>query len=133
MRLVVLAGSAQEEEDQQGIAHLLEHVVFTGTRLFPGVDILNYLTKQGLQPGADCNAHTHADKVRESARGGKIMFSEREREEIQKERERKRSAVLCCFVYNKFSGFGLACCEPALVMYLRKSRDVINGVVWYRV
>jgi len=69
MRLVVLAGSAQEEEDQQGIAHLLEHVVFTGTRLFPGVDILNYLTKQGLQPGADCNAHTHADKVRERARG----------------------------------------------------------------
>ena len=96
MRLVVLAGSAQEEEDQQGIAHLLEHVVFTGTRLFPGVDILNYLTKQGLQPGADCNAHTHADKVREeSARGGEIICSERERErDTERERERKRSAVL---------------------------------------
>lgn len=34
MRLVVRAGSLQEDEDQLGIAHLVEHLAFNGTSHF---------------------------------------------------------------------------------------------------
>src|ERR1041384_5032138 len=36
MRLVVRAGSVLEDDDQQGLAHFVEHMEFEGTQHFPG-------------------------------------------------------------------------------------------------
>ena len=36
LRLVVKAGSVLEDDDQQGLAHFVEHMQFEGTRHFPG-------------------------------------------------------------------------------------------------
>jgi predicted Zn-dependent peptidase len=35
MRLYMNAGSLMEEDDQQGMAHFLEHMAFNGSRNFP--------------------------------------------------------------------------------------------------
>src|SRR5512142_2794686 len=35
LRLVVKTGSALEDDDQQGLAHFVEHMEFEGTRHFP--------------------------------------------------------------------------------------------------
>src|SRR4051812_878095 len=35
LRLLVLAGSLQEKEDQRGLAHFLEHMAFNGSRHYP--------------------------------------------------------------------------------------------------
>ena len=36
-------GSMQEEDNQAGLAHFLEHMAFNGTENFPGKSMLNYL------------------------------------------------------------------------------------------
>eukprot|EP00947_MAST-08B_sp_MAST-8B-sp1_P001863 g1863.t1 len=58
LRLIVKAGSANEEEDERGIAHLVEHLVFAGTENFQEESILASLQAAGLTLGADCNATT---------------------------------------------------------------------------
>lgn len=58
LRLVVKAGSLQEEEDQQGLAHFVEHMAFNGTKNFEKNSLIDYLEKLGVQFGADLNAHT---------------------------------------------------------------------------
>ncbi|MFT3677404.1 MAG: insulinase family protein [Chitinophagaceae bacterium] len=61
MRLVVNAGAVLEKDNQQGIAHFLEHMAFNGTRNFPKGELLNYLEKAGVRFGADLNATTGFD------------------------------------------------------------------------
>ncbi len=61
LRLVVNAGSVLESDDQQGIAHFLEHMAFNGTKNFPKNELLNYLEKAGVRFGADLNATTGFD------------------------------------------------------------------------
>ena len=61
MRLVVNAGSVQEKDNQQGIAHFVEHMAFNGTTHFPKNELLNYLQKAGVRFGADLNATTSFD------------------------------------------------------------------------
>lgn len=63
MRLVVNAGSLMEDEDQKGLAHFLEHMLFNGTRRFPKQSIENFLEKVGMQFGADLNAYTSFDET----------------------------------------------------------------------
>jgi len=58
LRLVVRVGSLAEEEDQLGIAHLIEHMVFRGTPSFPANDLKRFLERCGLSWGADLNAET---------------------------------------------------------------------------
>jgi len=57
-RLFVKAGSVQERDDQQGLAHFLEHLAFNGTRHFPGDGIVRFLQSRGAKFGKDLNAHT---------------------------------------------------------------------------
>ena len=57
-RLFVKAGSVQERDDQQGLAHFLEHLAFNGTRHFPGDGIVKFLESRGAKFGKDLNAHT---------------------------------------------------------------------------
>lgn len=58
LRLVVKAGSAMEDDDQKGLAHLLEHMAFNGSTHFKKHELISYLQSMGLKFGADLNAYT---------------------------------------------------------------------------
>ena len=61
LRLVVKAGSVLEDDDQQGLAHFVEHMEFEGTRHFPKQGLVDFLSSLGLSIGADANAKTGYD------------------------------------------------------------------------
>jgi len=54
-------GSVMEEDDQQGMAHFLEHLAFNGTKHFPAGETLEYFQRLGLSFGAHTNAETSFD------------------------------------------------------------------------
>jgi zinc protease len=58
IRLYMDVGSLMEEDDQQGMAHFLEHMAFNGSRHFPGGEMVEYFQRLGMGFGADTNAHT---------------------------------------------------------------------------
>lgn len=58
INVVVKSGSLQEEENQKGIAHFLEHMVFNGTKSYKKNGIVKYFESIGLSFGGDLNAHT---------------------------------------------------------------------------
>ena len=51
-------GAFQEEDDQDGLAHFLEHMCFNGTKNFPGKKLLDWLQSIGAEFGANINAST---------------------------------------------------------------------------
>src|SRR4051812_50103216 len=53
LRLVVNAGSVLEDEDQRGLAHMVEHMAFRGTKHFAGNQISSYLESVGMRYGPD--------------------------------------------------------------------------------
>ncbi len=61
--LVNKVGSVLEDEDQQGLAHFMEHMNFNGTTHFPKNELVNYLQKSGVRFGADLNAYTSFDET----------------------------------------------------------------------
>jgi zinc protease len=63
LRLVVKAGSALEADDQQGLAHFVEHMAFNGTKRFPKQEIVNYLQSIGMRFGPEVNAYTSFDQT----------------------------------------------------------------------
>src|ERR1019366_5173913 len=63
LRLVVNAGSILEDDDQQGIAHLCEHMAFNGTTHFKKNDIVSFLQSIGVEFGNDLNAGTSFDET----------------------------------------------------------------------
>jgi zinc protease len=58
LRLVVKAGSVLEDDDQKGLAHFVEHMLFEGTQHFPGASLVGFLSSLGLSIGPDANAVT---------------------------------------------------------------------------
>ncbi|HHU26721.1 MAG TPA: insulinase family protein, partial [Bacteroidales bacterium] len=56
-------GSLQEEDDQRGLAHFLEHMAFNGTKNFPGKSLLEYFGSIGVKFGANINAYTSMDRT----------------------------------------------------------------------
>lgn len=56
-------GSILENDDQQGLAHFMEHMSFNGTKSYPKNDLVNYLQKAGVRFGADLNAYTSFDET----------------------------------------------------------------------
>ncbi|MBN1409819.1 MAG: insulinase family protein [Spirochaetales bacterium] len=62
-RLVVNAGSILEDDDQQGLAHFVEHMAFDGTRNFRKQAIVDFLESIGMRFGADLNAYTSYDET----------------------------------------------------------------------
>ncbi|RJG47756.1 M16 family metallopeptidase [Motilimonas pumila] len=56
--LYVGVGAMDETEQQQGYAHLLEHMAFNGTQHFPGHEIAALFRQAGLNFGNDLNAWT---------------------------------------------------------------------------
>jgi zinc protease len=63
LRLVVNAGSVLEDDDQQGLAHFLEHMAFNGTKNFEKQEIVDYLESIGMRFGPDLNAYTTFDET----------------------------------------------------------------------
>lgn len=63
LRLAVNAGSMQETDNQQGLAHFCEHMLFNGTKKFPKQDLVNFLEKMGIEFGAELNAYTSFDET----------------------------------------------------------------------
>ncbi|MFZ5562466.1 MAG: M16 family metallopeptidase [Thermodesulfobacteriota bacterium] len=58
MHLLVDAGSFHETDDQQGLAHFLEHMLFCGSTHFPPGELIRYFQKIGMRFGNDANAQT---------------------------------------------------------------------------
>lgn len=56
-------GAILENDDQNGLAHFLEHMAFNGTKNFPGKGILNYLEQYGVAFGKNINAYTNLDET----------------------------------------------------------------------
>ena len=54
-------GAIQEEDNQQGLAHFLEHMAFNGTKNYPEKTMIEYLEKIGVKFGANLNAFTSWD------------------------------------------------------------------------
>lgn len=51
-------GALLEDDNQNGLAHFLEHMAFNGTKHFEGKGILNFLEKNGVAFGSNINAYT---------------------------------------------------------------------------
>ncbi|MBQ6191964.1 MAG: insulinase family protein [Bacteroidaceae bacterium] len=56
-------GSMQEEDEQRGLAHFLEHMCFNGTTHFPGDALKQYLERIGVKFGENLNAYTSFDET----------------------------------------------------------------------
>jgi len=63
LRLWFDAGSLMEADDQQGLAHFLEHMAFNGSKNVPEGDMVKILERHGLAFGADTNAQTSFDET----------------------------------------------------------------------
>ncbi|MFH1074614.1 MAG: pitrilysin family protein, partial [Candidatus Firestonebacteria bacterium] len=58
IRLNVQAGSMQEQDKEEGLAHYLEHMLFNGSTHFKPGELVKYFQDLGMQFGHDANAHT---------------------------------------------------------------------------
>lgn len=56
-------GAILENDDQNGLAHFLEHMAFNGTKNFPGKLIIEYFESIGVKFGANINAYTSLDET----------------------------------------------------------------------
>ena len=58
IKLVIKAGSIMEEENQLGLAHLLEHMAFNGSKNYPKDALDKFMSSIGLDIGSHYNAST---------------------------------------------------------------------------
>jgi len=56
-------GSLQENDDQRGLAHFLEHMAFNGSKHFKGNELLRWCESIGVKFGTDLNAYTSIDQT----------------------------------------------------------------------
>jgi len=121
VHLNIQAGSANETDSQQGLAHFLEHMLFNGSEHFKPGELVKYFQSIGMQFGADANAHTgffetvydiflpdgHEENFRKGllvmqdyAKGALLLESEieRERKIILAEKRQRDSASYRTFV-----------------------------------
>jgi zinc protease len=56
-------GAILENDNQNGLAHFLEHMCFNGTKNYPDKGIINYFEKIGVKFGANINAYTSLDET----------------------------------------------------------------------
>ena len=77
--LDIQTGSLYETEEQRGIAHFLEHMVFNGSTHFPAGSLVDYFQSIGMSFGGDTNAHTSFDETVYH-----LLLPEASREEVDK-------------------------------------------------
>ncbi len=58
LRLAVKTGSLDEADDQQGLAHMLEHMAFNGSAHFKPGELISYFESTGARLGPHVNAYT---------------------------------------------------------------------------
>jgi zinc protease len=63
LRLAVKAGSMNEADDQQGLAHLIEHMAFNGSAHFKPGELVSYFESTGARLGPHVNAYTSFDET----------------------------------------------------------------------
>src|SRR4051812_34843990 len=63
LRLAVKAGSLFEADDQQGLAHLIEHMAFNGSAHFKPGELVSYFESVGTRLGPHVNAYTSFDET----------------------------------------------------------------------
>ena len=63
LQLAVKAGSVDEENDQQGLAHFLEHMAFNGSRHFKPGELISTFESTGARLGPHLNAYTGFDET----------------------------------------------------------------------
>lgn len=63
MRLRFGSGSIQESDEQQGLAHFLEHMAFRGSKNIADGEVVRMLERHGLRFGPDTNAFTAQDQT----------------------------------------------------------------------
>lgn len=56
-------GAILENDDQDGLAHFLEHMAFNGTKNFPKKGIIEYFESIGVKFGSNINAYTSLDET----------------------------------------------------------------------
>ena len=61
--IVQRVGAILEDDNQDGLAHFLEHMAFNGTKNFPGKQLINYLEGVGVKFGENINAYTSTDQT----------------------------------------------------------------------
>jgi zinc protease len=63
LRLHIAAGSLMEADDQRGIAHFLEHMVFNGSKNYTAAELIPKMQRLGISFGAHANAYTSFDET----------------------------------------------------------------------
>lgn len=63
LRLVVKAGSIMEDEDQLGVAHLVEHMAFNGSENFSKNEVIEFFESTGMAFGHSLNAYTSFEQT----------------------------------------------------------------------
>ena len=63
LRLVVKVGSLEEDDDQKGMAHFVEHMAFNGSKHFKENELVKYLESIGLRFGSHLNASTGYERT----------------------------------------------------------------------
>jgi zinc protease len=63
LTLAVNAGSVLETDEEQGLAHFVEHMAFDGTERFPKSELIEYLRSLGMRWGPEVNAYTSYDRT----------------------------------------------------------------------
>ncbi len=63
IQLDIQAGSLQEKDNQQGIAHYIEHMIFNGSEHFAPGELIKYFQSIGMSFGPDANGHTSFDET----------------------------------------------------------------------
>lgn len=64
IRVHLKSGAMMEEDDQQGWAHLVEHMLFRGTKSYPDGEGAKIWQRLGAKPGSHSNAYTSASSTR---------------------------------------------------------------------
>ena len=63
LRLLVLAGSLHETDEQRGVAHFLEHLAFNGSTHYPPGTLIEFFQRMGMSFGGDTNANTGHERT----------------------------------------------------------------------
>ncbi len=162
LRLLVLAGSLHETEEQRGVAHFLEHLAFNGSKHYPPGTLVEFFQRMGMSFGGDTNASTGFERTAyllELARsdeptmseglrvlgdyaGGLLLLPEeieKEREVILSERRARDSVGYRTFVAQYEATLGntllpkrLPIGEPEVIKGAGRDRFVDFWDTWYR-
>lgn len=63
LKLRIAAGSLNENENERGVAHFLEHMAFNGSQNYPEGEMFRALQRMGIQIGSNANAATDFDNT----------------------------------------------------------------------